>query len=141
MNSAIYGLSQASRVFYQTLRNFLVKELKFRVCKSDACVLMKEKIILGLYVDDVLIVGDVFEVERFIEMFRNKYKSRVYDFVKDFIGCELLWNENRTKVILHQSGMIKKLKVKVEKYMSKYNIRKKNIPMTKGHCVRQLKDD
>ena len=43
LNSAIYGLSQASRVFYQTLRNYLVKELKFRVCKSDACVLMKEK--------------------------------------------------------------------------------------------------
>ena len=71
LNSAIYGLSQASRFFYQTLRNYLVKELKFRVCKSDACVLMKEKIILGLYVGDVLIVGDELEVKTFIESFKK----------------------------------------------------------------------
>ena len=102
---------------------------------------MKEKIILGLYLDDVLIVGDELEVKTFIESFKNKYKSRVYDSVDNFIGCELMWNANRTRVILHQSGMIKKLRVKVEKYLNKYNIRKRNIPMTKGHCVRQLRED
>jgi len=75
---------------------------------------MKEKIILGLYVDDVLIVGDELEVKTFIESFKKKYKSGVYDSVDDFIGCELLWNVSRTRLILHQSGMIKKLRMKVE---------------------------
>ena len=76
----------------------------------------------------------------FIDNFKSKYKSRVYESVDDFIGCELLWNTNKNKVILHQSGMIKKLKVKVESFMSKYNIRRKTVPMVKGHCVTQLKE-
>ena len=93
LNSAIYGLTQASRVFYQTMRSFLVKEMKFRVCKSDACVLVKENIIIGLYVDDIIITGENEVVEDFTEVFGKKYKSRVFDDVQDFIGCELIWNK------------------------------------------------
>ena len=36
--------------------------------------------------------------------------------------------------------MIRKLKVKVESYMSKYNIRKKRVPMVKGECVTLLSE-
>ena len=40
LNSELYGLVQASRVFYQTMKNFLVDELNFEVCTADGCILM-----------------------------------------------------------------------------------------------------
>ena len=35
LNSAIYGLVQASRVFYETIRKFLVENMGFKFCNSD----------------------------------------------------------------------------------------------------------
>ena len=129
MNSSLYGLSQASRVFYQTVRNCLVNKLDFKVCKSDACILMKEEVIIGIYVDDILIIVENKQVEIFVEDFMKEFKSRKYEYVNDFIGCELVWSNNYSKVILHQSGMIKKLRKKVNHYLDKYKIRNRTIPL------------
>ena len=74
LNSEIYGLSQASRVFYNTVKKFLVMELKFLVCRSDGFILFKSDIILGLYVDDILIVGEYDKVNWFIEEFGKNFR-------------------------------------------------------------------
>ena len=65
LNSAIYGLVQASRMFYNTIRKFLVESLNFKVCSSDGCILMKNNIIIGLYVDDIIVTGGFSVVEEF----------------------------------------------------------------------------
>lgn len=70
---------------------------------------MKTNIIIGLYVDDVIVTGGFSVVEEFISMFQKKYKSRCYEEVHDFIGCELIWNEDHSSIILHQTQMIHKL--------------------------------
>ena len=92
LNSAIYGLCQASRVFYKTMRDYLTKKLGFRIFVSDGCILMKKGMILGLYVDDILVTGEFDVVENFVKEFMNKFKSRYYEDVQDFIGCELKWD-------------------------------------------------
>ena len=99
----------------------------------------KKDIIIGLYVDDILITGQRDEVDNFTKIFGQKYSSRVFNEVNDFIGCELVWNEDRSQVILHQSGMIEKLNSKVKSFLDKYHIRKKNIPMSKGTSLTQVK--
>jgi len=101
----------------------------------------KTNIIIGLYVDDILITGELCEVEDFTKKFGEKYKSRVFDEVNDFIGCELVWNSDKSKVILHQSGMIEKMDGKVKPYLDKYNIKKRNVPMTKGTSITQVKEN
>ena len=50
LNSSIYVLVQASRVFYETIRSFLVDSMGFNVCNSGGCILVKKKLIIGLYV-------------------------------------------------------------------------------------------
>ena len=57
------------------------------------------------------------EVDKFTQTFGEKYSSRVFDEVNDFIGCELVWNGDKSKVILHQSGMIDKMDGKVKYYL------------------------
>ena len=138
LNSAIYGLCQASRVFYKTMRDYLTKELGFKICVSDGCILMKKGMILGLYVDDILVTGEFDVVEKFVKEFMSKFKSRYYEEVKDFIGCELNWDLDNKSVLLHQTTMIKKLEVKMKPYLEKYNIKCNSIPMEKGTGIRKL---
>lgn len=57
LNAAIYGLVQASRTFYTKMRTYLKQVLEFRECECDACILVKDGIVIGMYVDDLLIIG------------------------------------------------------------------------------------
>jgi len=43
----------------------------FSVCNSDGCILLKDKLIIGLYVDDILITGGYSEIEEFIKEFKK----------------------------------------------------------------------
>ena len=80
-----------------------MNELNFEVCTADGCILMKENVILGLYVDDIIVTGKNDEVKKFTDEFQNKFKSRYYESVEDFIGCEFKWNYEESSVILHQT--------------------------------------
>ena len=60
-------------------------------------MLIKNEIILGIYVDDVLISGEDTTVNKFIEEFKIKYKSIVYESVNDFIGCGLFGMKTNQK--------------------------------------------
>ncbi len=61
---------------------------------------------MGLYVDDMLFVGDKKEIEIEINTIKKIFELRVVRDVKDFIGCEMIVQD--TKVILHQSKLIVK---------------------------------
>uniref|UniRef100_H3G696 Reverse transcriptase Ty1/copia-type domain-containing protein n=1 Tax=Phytophthora ramorum TaxID=164328 RepID=H3G696_PHYRM len=54
---ALYGLKQSSRAWYETVTQFL-REINFRACESDPCVLIKlcgaTIVVVLLYVDDLL---------------------------------------------------------------------------------------
>jgi hypothetical protein len=58
---AIYGLVQAARQWYKKFSKFLIEELHFIQSKADACLLYKKtplgNVYMGMYVDDVLLVG------------------------------------------------------------------------------------
>ncbi len=38
LNAALYGLTQAARVFYDTVRRYLVNEHGMAVCPADGCL-------------------------------------------------------------------------------------------------------
>ena len=61
---SIYGLKQASCVWYQTFTIFLKEKMNFHTIRSDAGVYVlcqqegNSDVILILYVDDILIMGN-----------------------------------------------------------------------------------
>jgi hypothetical protein len=57
LNKTLYNLKQASRVWYNTLANFLVT-LGFQPVDTNASVFTKESIIIAIYIDDLLIASD-----------------------------------------------------------------------------------
>ena len=56
LNKALYELKQSSRVWYDTFINFL-KFLGFNLLISDYSVFINERIIIEVYVNDILLVG------------------------------------------------------------------------------------
>lgn len=62
----MYGLIQASRQFYKKMTNYLMKDLGFEKCGKDNCLLKKDEVILGLYVDYILMIGDNEQMEKLI---------------------------------------------------------------------------
>jgi hypothetical protein len=77
---ALYGTKQASRLWQETLRQYLVEEVGFKCSKSDPCLYRltrgNEEILLGVYVDDILVAyrGD------------NLYREFSSNFFKRFPG-------------------------------------------------------
>ncbi|KAI0994843.1 hypothetical protein K3495_g13339 [Podosphaera aphanis] len=60
VNKALYGLKQSGRAWYQKLDSKLVF-LRFRKSESDQCIYIHPKfqIIIGVYVDDLILCGKV----------------------------------------------------------------------------------
>jgi Reverse transcriptase (RNA-dependent DNA polymerase) len=72
----MYGLVQAARQWWRKLISILVEEFKFKKSQADACVLTREDeygvIILCIYVDDALMVGDHAAIEKTVAQLKTK---------------------------------------------------------------------
>ena len=64
LKKAFYDLKQTSRVWYQTIQNFLQK-LEFKRCDSNHDVFTNETIFIAIYVNDLLLFEkDIFDLQR-----------------------------------------------------------------------------
>ena len=83
LNAALYGLVQASREFYIKTNKILI-DLDFKNCKSDPCLYKRDSLYIGLYVDDIFIVGPKTLINNFVEEISKILSIRKYDEVLDF---------------------------------------------------------
>ena len=88
--------------------------MRFVMCISDTCIFVKANIILGLYVDDILIVGRTDVVDEFAENMKKRFACRVDMNVDEFIGCQMCWSQDKNRVVLHQQRMIGNLENKIK---------------------------
>lgn len=62
LRKSLYGLKQAPRQWYAKIHTFLVNDLKFSSSLNDPCLYVQKSessiLIIALYVDDLLIVGN-----------------------------------------------------------------------------------
>lgn len=128
-------------MFYETVREHLIELMNFEVCVSDSCIFIIFNIILGLYIDDILIIGMKNSVEYFCVKFGERFKCKVESDVDDFIGFQMSWNERKSEVILHQSRMIDKIEEKLKDTIMEWKVRSYKTPFAKGKVIERVKDN
>lgn len=104
----MYGLVQSARQFYFKINEYLF-DIGFSKCLSDPCLLTLNDVSIGLYVDDLLVVGNNNQVKGIVEKIESKFKIRWNTNVSEFIGCQFKRGQDRKSVILHQQRTVLKL--------------------------------
>ncbi|VDB90564.1 Bgt-51627 [Blumeria graminis f. sp. tritici] len=95
VDKALYGLKQSGRVWYQKLNNKLYS-LDFKRSNCDQCIYIHSKVqvVIGVYVDDLIICGKV--LQQVVEI-----KQQLSSFfpIKDLglIGTVIGWNITRDR--------------------------------------------
>jgi len=76
LNKALYGLKQAGILWYEEINNTLINKLGFNRTYVDTNIYYKtslndEKVIIGLYVDDMIIIGTTNDIHETIMAIKN----------------------------------------------------------------------
>jgi len=108
LHKSLYGLKQAPRIWYQTLDKALLK-LGLHHCVSDHSLYIGYKVILGIYVDDILIfqTAEVTQVEAIRTGLSKIFDLEYLGLVKYFLGIEI--HHTSDGIILNQAKYINDL--------------------------------
>ena len=97
--------------FYSHITTYLISKCHYEVSEIYPCVLRKETkngmILCGLYVDDVLFIGETKQIGLEIELMKKQYNLSINKKLNDYVGCEIHVNDNIT--YLHQTKLIMKM--------------------------------
>ena len=118
LKKTIYGLVQSAREFYKKLIEVL-KSVGFVENKSDPCLLSKwedgEVILIGIYVDDCLVVGKENKISKLITDLRNGgFNLKVTQNLTDYLSCQVLENQSHNEILILQPHLINNLRDKFE---------------------------
>ena len=100
----IYGISQASRAFYNFISRIL-RDIGFEGGDVDPCLMqwtsLKGIIMVGIYADDLLCIGKTEALELLEKEFvKRQLKVKTEKSLKDYLICEITMNLDKTKAIL-----------------------------------------
>ena len=111
LKKSIYGLVQAAREFYRHIKYFLINTMNFEQCKTDACLFRRTingiNMYLGLYVDDILLIGRQSEIENVMKKVEQKFGVRRIGPLGKYIGVQVTFHQE--KAYLKQNEIINKL--------------------------------
>ena len=81
-----------ARQFWKKLAGVL-KSIGFKGGDLDPCLLFKKTekglVLIGLYVDDLLIIGDDADIDEVIADIEKHFKVKVEENLKDYLSCEI----------------------------------------------------
>jgi hypothetical protein len=107
---ALYGLKQSGERWYEHLSK-IVMDLGFSRCHSDPCVFQKgegiRRVYLGVYVDDILVIGSLAGCTAFEDDLRGKVTKIKTGDVLRYTGIEIDRNRSARTVTLTQGPFIK----------------------------------
>jgi hypothetical protein len=85
----LYGQKQAGKVWYDHLRNKLIK-LGFIQSRFDECVFYYGKIMFLVYTDDTILVGpDEKEIEKIVNTLSKNFKVEDQGDLSDYLGVNI----------------------------------------------------
>ena len=124
LRKSLYGLKQAPRQWYRKFDAFM-GEHRFAKTESDHCVYVKryaegDFLILLLYVDDMLIVGqDKKRIEALKSDLKKSFAMKDLGAAKQILGMTICRNRKERKLWLSQEKYI-------EKVLDRFNMNKAN---------------
>jgi hypothetical protein len=87
---SIYGLKQASRMWYNTLKEFLEK-LGLSRSRIDPCIYLALGLIIFVYVDDIIIAAESDEIlERISDQFKERFMMKDMGKPSHILGLDLV---------------------------------------------------
>jgi hydrogenase maturation factor HypE len=114
LKKSLYGLVQAARQWWKTLTYYLMDEKYFIKSEVDPCLLMRENeygiIYMGLYVDDILMIGNQSAIDKAVEDMKQQYTIKDLGSIKEYVGVTI--SNNQQNLTLSQPDIIDKLENK-----------------------------
>lgn len=113
LNKAIYGLKQASRMWYEKFHQFITR-IGYKRCSSDYCLYTKFengiRCFILVYVDDLLIVCDSETMIRIIKkLLAKEFEMTDVGRVDTFLGMHIEHDRENGIIQLSQSQYMKKV--------------------------------
>jgi hypothetical protein len=110
LNKSIYGLSVAPKLWYEHLFAALKKD-GFVPSKYDPCLLLKEDMMLVIYVDDVGIAAKhKKDVDSLVQRLEDQgFKLTREGTFSEFLGIKFEKNSDDNSINMTQKGLIKKI--------------------------------
>lgn len=107
LNKALYGLKQAPRQWYAKIHNYLTNDLKFTSSINDPCLYVRKTsndiIIIGLYVDHLILVGNCKPVIDIIKAeFNQRFEMKDMGPVAVMLGIEIKRERANRKLYISQ---------------------------------------
>ena len=97
LKKAVYGLRQSGFIWAQTLATMLIDN-NFLRCPFEPCLYRKGELLLGVYVDDLLITGPSVQIESFIEQIGKEYEMKYLGKSSFFLGINIYQENNSVKI-------------------------------------------
>ena len=135
----VYGQCQASRVWYEYLKNKLINELKFKQSKVDECIFYRGKTIYMLYTDDSILAGPCpKEIEQVVkDLKRANLNVTDEGDVQDFLGVNIDKQKDGT-IKLSQPHLVDQILKDLN--MSNDNVKTKETPAMVSKLLKRDED-
>lgn len=113
LSKSIYGLKQASRMWYEKMTKFLTTS-GLKQSANDQCVYYycgkTRFIVLALYVDDILIFSNEKGLEdQFVDALANKFEITDLGDASSVIGMRITRNSQKWSISIDQNAYIAKI--------------------------------
>ena len=97
----------------------VLKSIGFKGGDVDPCLLFKKTehglVLIGLYVDDLLIIGSKEDINIVIGDIEKYFKVKIEGDLRDYLSCKIKFNKDCSKAWIGQPHLIKKLEKMFEK--------------------------
>ena len=121
LQKAMYRLVQAAQQFYKKLVRVTVGKMGFKKRNADGCLLMRVveigTVILCVYVNNMLVVGDKIAVEFFKREIKRFFNTKEEGTLDKYVGCKVIWKGD--ELHMYQPDIMYKLKKEFRDDVSK----------------------
>lgn len=96
LSKSLYGVKQAGHIWYEVVRGYLVESM-FNQTTADPCIFIcsskDTKLIIGLYVDDFIIVSKLPDISTFKNKISAKFSVKDLGKAKHLVGLQVIQSE------------------------------------------------
>lgn len=105
LNKSLYGLHQSGREWNEHL-NTILAEIRLKQCVTDPCVYVGREAMIGVYIDDMLLIGKLEQIKSVKEELQRKFKIKDLGEVSELLGLDIS-RPNTNEITIDQTNYIK----------------------------------